>query len=32
MPRRIARFVVSDGGVVLITPEMLGQRVHEPSD
>jgi glucose-1-phosphate adenylyltransferase len=25
------RFVVSEGGVVLITPEMLGQRVHESS-
>jgi glucose-1-phosphate adenylyltransferase len=25
-----ARFYVSPGGVVLITPEMLGQRVHEP--
>jgi glucose-1-phosphate adenylyltransferase len=23
------RFSVSDGGVVLITPEMLGQRIHE---
>jgi glucose-1-phosphate adenylyltransferase len=26
-----ARFHVSPGGVVLITPEMLGQRVHEES-
>jgi glucose-1-phosphate adenylyltransferase len=26
-----ARFYVSPGGVVLITPEMLGQRVHEES-
>ena len=24
------RFIVSEGGVVLITPEMLGQRIHEP--
>ena len=23
------RFLVSDGGVTLVTPEMLGQRIHE---